>query len=74
MLEDEEDVSDDAVIVVCGTCKRVHYSPKDKAGSHQHSNCQGPSKHRTSHLRVTGCDCVPSSAFPAKSTTVCPHC
>lgn len=74
MLEDEEDVSDDAVIVVCSKCHLVHYSPKHKSGSHQHSDCQGTAKHKTSHLRTEGCNCVPSSAFQKQCNTYCPHC
>jgi len=63
-------IDEDAVIVVCQTCYLVHYSVPGKK-KHQHSDCAGPTKHRTSHLR--GCDCVPDAGLPSACTWRCAH-
>jgi hypothetical protein len=65
-------IGDDAVIVVCGHCTLVHYSVPGKR-QHQHSSCAGPNKHKTSHLRGPGCDCVPDAALPSACTRHCAH-
>ena len=71
MLEASEDISAEANIVVCGTCKLVHYSPVGKAGKPQHTSCQGLNKHKTSHMRIGSCECVPSHAMPSKCELCC---
>ena len=71
MLEEGEDIDGVALIAVCGTCKLVHYSPVGKAGSPQHSNCQGKDRHKTSYVRKPGCQCIPSDAVPSMCETCC---
>ena len=72
-LKEEIVIGEDAVIVVCQHCYLVHYSNPGKLGSHQHTNCAGKTKHRTSHLRALGCDCVPNAALPSACTSCCAH-
>jgi hypothetical protein len=71
-LKEEIVIGEDAVIVVCQHCYLVHYSVPGKK-HHQHSHCAGKTKHKTSHLRALGCDCVPNAALPSACTRRCTH-